>query len=594
MALADGSRDGGWSGSAILGGWIACVCCLLAVVVMGWVAEDGYISMRYASNLLAGEGLVFNRGERVQGFTHPLWLGLLSGAMVFLPGYAAAISLGFALTGVLLWALWRLCAGLGMGVAGLLAVLAVLFSSNSFLSYQTSGLENSLTHVLIVGMLLGLVRLSGSGRWALQPPVGGVGSGAGGAAFAVGLLGGLLALNRLDLALIAGVMGTGGLVLAVSRAARVRLVLGAAVGGGLVLLWLGFSAFYFGMPLPNTAAAKLGSMGAGESLAQSLIYVADFGNHEPVGLLVLTAGLAGAAGLLVLGVRALEGAKYAETMGAEVGARQRRLMAVIGLGATAYVGYLLLIGGDYMRGRLLTAPLLLAGIVWVWLLGRFLPWRGMLLAAGLMCLSALGVWLVQSYRAAPRSVSAGGLTDERLYYGEQHLFATSREMLLDRRPEAARYFHRYMQDTGERLAISHWNMGIIPWRTQESVIWVDRFGLTDSFVARCPAVAGSRVGHVERRIPRAYLRYRGCIDALPDWERYLGRDSAGLRQRVEAGMADPAWPSEAARRLAEELAVLQRGPLWAEGRWRLVIRHSLQTIRLGDQDVGTDVVGVPY
>ena len=40
--------------------------------------DDAMISMRYAYNLAHGNGLVWNIGERVQGFTNPA-LGLLHG-----------------------------------------------------------------------------------------------------------------------------------------------------------------------------------------------------------------------------------------------------------------------------------------------------------------------------------------------------------------------------------------------------------------------------------------------------------------------------------------------------------------------------------
>jgi hypothetical protein len=36
--------------------------------------DDAMISMRYAYNLAHGNGLVWNLGERVQGFTNPLWV----------------------------------------------------------------------------------------------------------------------------------------------------------------------------------------------------------------------------------------------------------------------------------------------------------------------------------------------------------------------------------------------------------------------------------------------------------------------------------------------------------------------------------------
>src|SRR4029077_17355811 len=36
-------------------------------------AEDSFITFRYARNLAAGQGLVYNPGEHVMGFTSPLW-----------------------------------------------------------------------------------------------------------------------------------------------------------------------------------------------------------------------------------------------------------------------------------------------------------------------------------------------------------------------------------------------------------------------------------------------------------------------------------------------------------------------------------------
>jgi arabinofuranosyltransferase len=36
--------------------------------------DDAWISLRYARNLVEGDGLVMNLGERVEGYTHPLWV----------------------------------------------------------------------------------------------------------------------------------------------------------------------------------------------------------------------------------------------------------------------------------------------------------------------------------------------------------------------------------------------------------------------------------------------------------------------------------------------------------------------------------------
>ena len=42
--------------------------------------DDAFISFRYAANLVDGHGLVFNHGERVEGYTNLLWVLILSTA----------------------------------------------------------------------------------------------------------------------------------------------------------------------------------------------------------------------------------------------------------------------------------------------------------------------------------------------------------------------------------------------------------------------------------------------------------------------------------------------------------------------------------
>ncbi len=51
----------------------------LAMVFYRWIPDDAYISFRYAQNLGKGVGLVFNPGERVEGFSNLLWTLYLGG-----------------------------------------------------------------------------------------------------------------------------------------------------------------------------------------------------------------------------------------------------------------------------------------------------------------------------------------------------------------------------------------------------------------------------------------------------------------------------------------------------------------------------------
>ena len=48
--------------------------------VNAWVVDDAYITFRSVDNWIAGRGLTWNPGERVQVFTHPLWMLLVAAA----------------------------------------------------------------------------------------------------------------------------------------------------------------------------------------------------------------------------------------------------------------------------------------------------------------------------------------------------------------------------------------------------------------------------------------------------------------------------------------------------------------------------------
>ena len=62
--------------------------------------DDAMISMRYAWNLAHGNGLVWNPGERVEGFTNPLWVGFMA-LFHFLPISPPKISACIQVSGAL-------------------------------------------------------------------------------------------------------------------------------------------------------------------------------------------------------------------------------------------------------------------------------------------------------------------------------------------------------------------------------------------------------------------------------------------------------------------------------------------------------------
>ena len=51
------------------------------VRVRSFTVDDAYISYRYARNFARGLGLVYNSGERIEGYTNFLWTVLLGGGI---------------------------------------------------------------------------------------------------------------------------------------------------------------------------------------------------------------------------------------------------------------------------------------------------------------------------------------------------------------------------------------------------------------------------------------------------------------------------------------------------------------------------------
>ncbi len=70
----------------------------------GFVQDDTYISLRYARNLIEGQGLVMNPGQKVEGYTNFLWTMIMAlalkwtdDAVSFMRGLGFALSLATAL-----------------------------------------------------------------------------------------------------------------------------------------------------------------------------------------------------------------------------------------------------------------------------------------------------------------------------------------------------------------------------------------------------------------------------------------------------------------------------------------------------------------
>ncbi len=113
--------------------------------------EDAFIYYRYAWNWAHGNGLVFNAGDPVEGFSGPVWMGILAvvaGAGFDLPMTASV--LGLLCGAATLVATWFLARTVGLSRIGQGASLAGLALSYPFVVWSRSGLETPFYSLAIV------------------------------------------------------------------------------------------------------------------------------------------------------------------------------------------------------------------------------------------------------------------------------------------------------------------------------------------------------------------------------------------------------------------------------------------------------------
>lgn len=520
-----------------------------------WVCDDAFITFRHVANCLAGEGPVFNIGERVQGFSHPLWFLLLLSLSTVLEPYAAAVTLGLLWTAAIVP---RLAGFFGRGDRGLLclsATTALLLSSRAFVQFQTSGLETSLSSFLIV-VLFSLI---------LSPaPVA-----ARRGVFPISLLCSLLILNRPDFVVLCGPIALWSCVRALRsriRGLRLPLILGFAP----LAAWFVFATVYYGTPLPNTAYAKTG-LPFWTALNHGRDYLQDYASHEPAIAVLLGATVPTATLVAVWDLRRRK--------------REGGPLLAAALAVWLHVLYVTAIGGDFMRGRFLLPAIVGGAVLGGYLLRRWLPEKGyprgsvlLLAAMGLFLAGGTSLGEVRSWEPLINPVT--GIAEEHAIYAGGWYENRFREPLRHGSPEATIWTNqaliakRYADNHGP-IVYSHVAAGVFSYHAGPKVRVLDWYGLTDPFVARCEADAASRVGHIERFVPPAYFQARGAVDMLPDAERRLKASDGTLLQEAEGLAREARWPSPELRQRWQDIRTVISGPLFSRERLRRIPKYAL-------------------
>lgn len=493
---------------------------IIVLVRTAWVGDDAYITMRTVDNIVHGYGLRWNVAERVQAYTHPLWMMLVT------PFYAATRDAYFTLLGLSVvlslaafaWATYRLA---GSWTSACMVGTALIVSK-AFTDYSTSGLENALSHLLI-----GLFAWFYFSGWKDARNV-----------LRLSLTFSLALLTRLDLVTLLAPPFLWRLWSAWrSKSVFVREGLAVATAGLMPLIaWEVFSLWYYGFPFPNTAYAKLHTgIPRTELIKQGVCYLLDSLRVDPVTLLVVA--LAVAAGW------ARSGDKRAVAMGV--------LFSII---------YVINVGGDFMTGRFLTPAFFMSAVLLAqeeWPLPAAAPTAGVFLL--------LGVLMPKSPLRSDENYhdrhfwGYNGIADERgIFYRQAGLLRYSREsgdMPAHPHVEAGRKARHEAEAATGRVVMVHpdGTIGFFGFEAGPRVHIVDLFALADPLLARMTAEGHVtrhwRIGHFTRSIPAGYLEtLRTGVNRLqdPEYAKYY-----------------------------DKLALITRGPLWSVDRLKAIFAMNL-------------------
>jgi len=387
-----------------------------------WISDDGLIVLRTVRNLLAGNGPVFNPGERVESNTSTAWtyliyLGSLIGGPLRLEYVALALALIFSVSGVVMVMLGtaRLYApGLrGRRALMLPAGVLVYIALPPARDFATSGLENGLVTGWLGLLWWMLVRWAQARDDPARP----------GFLAALAFVAGLSVLVRPELALIGGLALV--IMLVAERGWRRRTLI--VLAGGL--LPVGYQIFrmgYYALLVPQTAIAKDAS---GSKWSQGFVYLHNF--TAPYALWVPAILLIGLALILVRvpapGPPAGPGAS--PSLAHRLQSPSAVVLFILASGVVQAL-YWIRQGGDFMHGRVLLAPLfcLLAPISVIPMLiprrGWFTSGRNRALggAAAILWLSLAGwaLWAANSVGMGVDGtrVTYSGIVDERRFYSQ--------------------------------------------------------------------------------------------------------------------------------------------------------------------------------
>ncbi|EGD54096.1 hypothetical protein SCNU_15279 [Gordonia neofelifaecis NRRL B-59395] len=553
-----------------------------------WIADDGLIVLRTVRNLLAGNGPVFNAGERVEANTSTAWTYLIwfwswvTGAEH--TEYVAlwvALVLSVAALPLAMYGTARLYGRrvLGPGITLLLPLGSIIYIViPPARDFATSGLENGMVIFWIAALWCQFL------AWGRRDP--GDRSARSRAAFlALTFTAGIAPLIRPEITILGALVL---LVLFVSRIGwRMRVAM-VVVAGAVPVGYQIFRMGYYAVLVPNPAIAKDAS---GSKWQQGFAYLDNLFSPYTLLLPVIVAVVIGV--VLAVGSyltrrdrRTESGASTAthDVIDADphsFSSRARRAWSTMvdrvqsqnAVVATVVVAGLILglywlrQGGDFMHGRVLLAPLfiLLLPVMVIPVTvpatlstrrSRYQLVAGLLLLGGFITTVWWGVAVNQTVLPnAGMDIGRDGIVDERRFYvtnmgnenpvtAEDYLEYPRMRAMVEKIHEteaegggvilpSANFDEWYVAPLPKHLApgiprettVYFLNLGMTSMNAPLNVRVVDQMGLAYPLAAHTPRLTDGRIGH-DKHLPTEWVvAESGSVSGFPA---FIDRDDVKM------------------------------------------------------------------
>ena len=445
---------------------ISCTLIFCIIVMGAWTSDDAYHAYCMVKNVVEGNGFTPTPGIRVNVSTCPLHTLLIIPLYALSKNmYISGLTVNFLCSFLAVYFLiFKIC----KSKKTIITATAVIISSKSFISYTTSGLENSL--LFLLGILFVYIFLN---RQIFQKKD----------LFFLALLEGLIAFTRMDAALIFSLSSAAAFLFmradtcveerkSYNWVGLIKSIPVAIAGLMPFIAWEIFSFFYYGSFFPNTMLAKLNTgYEKSEYFIRGYWYYIESLAFDVLIVVVPAVFVVIAFGKLIYNKKKMNNYVW------------------IASGVLVYMFYIIYIGGDFMKGRHFTVIFWISLVCIVYMLESITTFKNIEKIYIFMCvLVVFNLVLCPIATQKVHEIDPINYTDERKgYYWFTGLPVVVKHYIVDKDEIIKTCQHKGIQ----------WFYGNEEWY---------EYRLYDPLLSRLPAVKDDNwmVGHMEREIPSGY------------------------------------------------------------------------------------------